>query len=121
MGNICQGISEKPLKSHGREFCVDSVRRLTLQNVRLTFLQSADHFVAVKVLLYLERCFLRHGELRTTSSLTQSVISVHDYIAYQSYVIIFSCFSNLSLNPTVCAGGKNDLQTFSPQLKTYTI
>lgn len=47
VGNICQGISLKRLKSRGRELCEDSIRELILQNVRLTLLQSvADHFTA---------------------------------------------------------------------------
>lgn len=45
VGNICQGISLKRLKSRGRELRKDSIRELILQNVRLTLLQSvADHF-----------------------------------------------------------------------------
>lgn len=67
VGNICQGISLKRLKSSGRELCEDSIRELILQNVRLTLLQSvADHFTA-----QLER----HRELCTTLKLAQSVFN----------------------------------------------
>lgn len=67
VGNICQGISLKRLKSSGRELCEDSIRELILQNVRLTLLQSvADHFTA-----QLER----HRELCTALKLAQSVFN----------------------------------------------